>query len=282
VVDGEGMKTAAVLVIKSSDGIEEFYIDMVMKSLMPYMAGIYVQDQGCTDNTMEVIRQTVAGAVPLIIEEEHNPLSRFDRNYLEQKFRNKAIERCEELFNPDWIVQNDADDFFTSFFFDKFISMGEKGELKNINSIFYATERFITPSHKSGWRGDSSEYGGQMWHDPHFKVWRAAIKCRYPVRESGFFHYTPITDCNPAFCMQGVCNIHLHRSFGPKAFDFWRHDGDQFENTIPFNPRKQAPKWFNSPQNRGSWIETDFVWPSYVLDKWAQWGDLTEDRRDYK
>jgi hypothetical protein len=60
--------------------------------------------------------------------------------------------------------------------------------------------------------------------------------------------------------------------FGPKAFNFWRSDGDEFEETKPFNPRKQAPKWFSSPVNMGSAIKIDYPWPDFIMDKWKEWG----------
>lgn len=280
------MKICSVIVLKSTDGIDEYYIDMAIKSLLPYVSGIYVQDQGCIDNTIKVIRDTVKAGptvVPLIIEHVLNPHPRFSLGYDECLYRNMAIARCEELFpDAEWLLQNDADDLFTPYFFETIAKMEAIGHLEGINSIFYATERFITPEMKSGWRGDLVEFGGKYYHDPHNKVWRSSLKVRYPEKKDGQFHNVPVTDMYPVKIIEGICNIHLHRSFGPKAFSYWAQAGDVFEKTIPFNPRKQAPKLFTDPQNMGSAVSAGFEWPEYILYKWAQWGDLDYQRRNYK
>jgi len=278
------MKISAVFVIKSENGIDEYYMDMAIKSVLPYVSSIYVQDQCSTDNIVEIIKEIVGNKVPLAIEQVSAPFHRFSIKYNEPVYRNSAIERCEKIFDPEWIVQNDADDLFTPYFYETVREIYEKGDLEGRNSIIYATERFITPGHKSGWKGDFVEFGGNMYHDPHYKFWRASIKLRYPVVEEGHFHNVPETNVFPVYMMppDKVCNIHLHRSFGPKAFNFWREGGDEFENTIPFNPRLQAPKKFTGPQNMGSAVEVDFEWPEYIISKWDEWGDLTENRRNYK
>lgn len=276
------MNLVACIVLKSEDGIDEYYIDIAIRSLVPYVSGIYIQDQGCTDDTIKVI-QNIKTSVPIFIEEELTNLPRFSAGYNECLYRNKAIERCEQLFRPEWIVQNDADDFFTNYFFERFLEMDSKGELAGAKSIYYATERFIAPGFKSGYRGDMVEMGGQYFHDGHNKVWRADAKPRYPVTDGGAFHHA-LTDLYPAIVMSPneVCNIHLHRSFGPKAFNYWRSEGDVFDETVPFNPRRQAPKLWCAPANMGSWVKSDYQWTWYVMEKWERWGDLDEQRRSYK
>ena len=267
------MNIAAVMVLKSSNGVEEYYVDMALKSMMPYVSGIYVQDQGCTDNTIGVIKKTVGDAVPLMIEEVYNPFPRFSLEYNEPLYRNGSIERCESVFNSDWIIQCDADDIFTPFLFNQVQRLENTGILSCYNGIFYSSDRFITPGYKTGWRGDMIEFGGKMWTDPHYKFWRTSVKLRYPERDAGHFHNTPAKDPHPVICVEGICNIHLHRMFGPKAFNFWRSDGDVFEETIPFNPRKQAPKWYSSPQNMGSAIKVDYPWPEFIIRKWKEWAN---------
>ena len=260
------MKISVVMCLKSDNGLEAYYIDMALQSLLPYVNSIYIQDQGCRDNTSSVVKGVVGGKVPLLIEEEPNPHPRFSLDYNEPAYRNKAIERCEELFNPEWILQCDADDIFTPHLFESVMA----ADLTGYNGIFYASDRFITPEYKSGWRGDLIEYGGKLWVDPHYKFWRASIRLRYPDVQAGHFHNVPTTDCNPVFCVEGICNIHLHRMFGPKAFAFWKGDGDVFEETKPFNPRRQAPKMFSSPVNMGSAVRCDYPWPDFILDKWKE------------
>lgn len=266
------MKIVCCMVIKSEGGIDAYYADMAILSLLPYISGIYVQNQGCTDNAIEIIKETVGQKVPLIIEQEITNLPRFSLEYNEPFYRNKSIERCEELFDSDWIIQCDADDIFTPHLFERAMEAHQRGVLDRFNGIFYASDRFITPEYKSYWRGELIEYGGKMWTDPHYKFWRTSFKVRYPVREAGHFHNVPQKDPSPVLCIDGICNIHLHRMFGPKAFNFWRYDGDVFEETIPFNPRRQAPKFFNSPQNMGSAVRVDYPWPDFIMKKWMEWG----------
>lgn len=261
------MNIAVCMCLKSSEGIEAYYVDMALKSLLPYVSVVYVQDQGCTDDTIEIIKVTVGDKIPLVIEQEFNPLPRFSMGYNEPKYRNKAIKRCEEVFSPEWILQCDADDIFTPHLFETILAT----DLTGINGFFYASDRFITPEYKSGWRGDLIEYGGRMWVDPHYKFWRASCRVRYPDREGGQFHNVPTNDPSPLLCVDGICNIHLHRMFGPKSWNFWRSDGDVFEEKTPFNPRTQAPKWFSSPQNMGSAVKVDYPWPDFILNKWKEW-----------
>jgi glycosyltransferase involved in cell wall biosynthesis len=283
-VDRE-MNIAACMCLKSVNGIEAYYVSMALKSLIPYVQGIYVQDQGSMDNTIEVVRETVYNTLPrrqLVIEEEPNPFPPFSLDYNEPRYRNKSVQRCEEVFNSDWIIQCDADDIFTPHLFETVQAAETSGVLANCNGVFYSSDRFISPQYKSGWRGDLTEWGGKLWTDPHYKFWRTRLRLRYPEIEAGHFHNVPITDCNPCFGVEGIANIHLHRMFGPKAWNFWRSDGDVFEETKPFNPRKQAPKLWSAPINMGSAIKVDYPWPDFILNKWAEWGDLNEDRTDYK
>lgn len=267
------LNIACVMVLKSENGIDAYYIDMALLSLLPHVNAIYVQDQGCRDETIEIVKETVGNRIPLIIEKEFSTHKRFDETYNEPLYRNRSIERCEELFNPDWMIQCDADDIFTPFLFEKVGEFEKLGKLEGYNGIFYSSDRFITPEFKTNYRGDLVEYGGRWWVDPHYKFWRTNFKVRYPAREAGHFHNVPARDPAPLLCIEGVCNIHLHRMFGPKAFAFWRQGGDVFEETKPFNPRRQAPKWFNAVQNMGSAVRVEYAWPDHIMNKWKEWGN---------
>jgi len=151
------MKIACCTVIKSENGIDAYYVDMALKSLMPYVCGIYVQNQGCTDNAIDVIKQTIGNEVPLVIDEFQTGLPRFHMDYNEPLYRNKAIERCEEEFDPDWMVQCDADDIFTPYLFEQVDKLQDNGELDRYNGILYASDRFITPEYKSNCPDDKRD-----------------------------------------------------------------------------------------------------------------------------
>ena len=272
------MKIAAWMVVRSYDGIEEYYIDMALKSIVDHVVGVYIQNQGCEDNTIEVAKEVLGDKVPLCVDYLPTGLERFDPAYNEPEYRSKCVMRCEELFKPEWLLKIDADDMYTPFFFNRIQEEEESGRLSFFNSVRHSSERFITPE----WRSQSSHaktmYEGRAYYDPHSHLWRTGLGIQYiknPGMGGSFFHCVLNKAPDPTFWLPGICNIHLHRSFGPKAFPFWKEGGDEFEETIPFNPEVQAPKWFQSQMNMGEAIRTtsaEFTWPSFVMDKWNAWG----------
>lgn len=269
------MNIAAVLVVKSTGGLEEFYVSMAVRCLVGNVKYLYVQNQGCDDDTIgEILRYS--NGLDLVIENIENDLPRFDLRYNEPYFRSLSIERCEKVFNPTWILQIDADEIFTKEFFSQINNLNRLGKLDRCNGCFYPSDRFITPKWNSRFSDDMRDdvNGGPKLVDPHHKFWRASIKSRYsnnPTLNHNF-HGVMSPSPHPMVTLQGICNVHIHRMFGPKAFKFWAEGGDKFENTIPFDPSKMAPVWFNHKVNMGSAVYEPYDWPDFVMEKWKSWG----------
>ena len=265
------MRLAAHICTKN-DG---YYIDMALKSVAPYVEGIYVQDQSSTDDTVGVVAK-VQKMFPdkIVLETVSQPLEPFHKDYNEVEFRNKAVQRTIELFNPDFICKLDSDELITEFFFN---SMRELDPVNSkFNAICVSESRFISRTLVSA---DQEIYGfhkgGNWYYGGHVLFWRVSLGTRYH-HNSAFpgCHFHPILspDPHPYYWLPGNCHIHLHRTFGPKAFKFWAEGGDKFEEVNPFNPRTMAPKWFNDRGNLGTAEEIEYAWPDYVLAKWKEFG----------
>ena len=263
---------------------DEYYVDMALKAALPYVDGIYIQEQGCTDDSVKVIRETVKHQVPIVIDHVPHNLGRFSPAYNEPEFRNQAIDNAEMLFpKNDWLLQCDADDLYTPLFFESVKKLDAEGKLEGFNSIRQSGERFISPE----WRaqeGDNElgiiqEIDGVKYLDPHTRLWRMRQGVRYVVNpefsdgDFPFLHCVLMPEPVPVYWLPGICVIHLHRMFGPKAWAFWEEGGDVFERRTPFNPAKQAPKWFAADVNMGNAKHTPYDWPDFVIEKWLKWGE---------
>jgi len=270
------MKIAVWMVVRSYSGIEEYYISMAIESVVNYVDAIYIQDQGCEDQTIQVAKETVRDRIPLVIESVPTNLPRFDKAYNEPFFRSQALKRAEEIFKPDFLLKCDADDMYTPDFFKTVKQMEESGELSKYNSIRHSSERFITPEWRSQSKHAKQIFDGLPFYDPHIHFWRSGLGIHFvknPGMGGSFFHCVLNKEPIPILCLPGIHNIHLHRSFGNKAFKFWAEGGDEFEETTPFCPEKQAPKWFRSQLNMGQATYTPYPWPEYIKDKWRKWGE---------
>lgn len=263
------MRLAAHMVVKN----DVYYVDMALKSVAPNVEGIYVQDQSSTDGTPDVVRE-MQKLFPgkIVLETVEQPYERFHKDYNEVEYRNKALQRMIELFNPDFICKLDADEIITQFLFDTIRS----SELDQYNAVCVSESRFISRKLVSA---DQEVYGfkvGNHWYyGGHVLFWRVSLGTIYhhnPAFPGCHFHPILLPDPQPYIWIPGNCHIHLHRTFGPKAFDFWREGGDEFENHHPFNPRVSAPKWFNDRVNLPTCVEIDYAWPDYVLAKWKEFG----------
>jgi glycosyltransferase involved in cell wall biosynthesis len=267
----DGMKIVAYMVVKN----DEFYIDMALQSVLPFVAGIYIQDQKSTDGTTDIIRSFVNKYPDLIkhdvVDTEIN--ERFDPNYNEPKYRSLAVQKAEELYNPEFILKLDADEIYTEHFFKSVLSL--KGFGDNYRGAKVSGDRFISKIYKTGCPYSvTMSPQGKRFYDPHTQIWKADLHVRYyrnPAM-SGFLHCVHSPDPQPVYWLDGICNIHLHRTFGPKAFNFWAEGGDIFERKTPFNPQVSAPKWYNNQVNIKTAEQVNFKWPSFVLDKWKEWG----------
>ena len=272
------MDITAWMVIKD----DEYYVDMAVKAILPYVSAIYVQDQKSKDNSVDIIGESVANRIPYWIETVDTGLERFDPTYNEPHYRNLALKRAKELFKSDWLLQFDADDYYTPYFFKRLKELEDSGELAPYNSIRQSSERFVTPEYRAQ-RGANSLgihqiINGEAFLDPHTRLWRSNLGCEYVENpafkdsEMHFLHCVLHPEPMPMYWLSGMCVIHLHRMFGPKAWAFWEEGGDKFDKITPFNPRRLAPKWFYDMVNMGDAVYTDYDWPDFVMNKWKEWG----------
>lgn len=262
---------------------DEYYVDMALLSCLPFVKYVYVQDQGSTDNSTKVIADTInqfnsetkLPPVEYIIEIEDTQLKRFDPTYNEPKYRSLALQRAADLFQSKWLLQCDADDMFTPHFFAHAMALEQAGKDQH-NSIRHASERFITPEYRA-WDPNIHKVNGVEYIDPHTRLWKSSMGSRYvlnPAFKNTFLHCVLQPHPGPEYWLPGICNIHLHRTFGPKSWNFWEEGGDVFERKTPFNPKRQAPKWWNADVNMGKAVkimDKEYVWPEFVLRKWREW-----------
>ncbi len=266
---------AAFMVVKD----DVFYVDMALKSVIPYVKGVYIQDQMSVDGTYEKVLQMKEEYPGKIVVEQIDTGTpeRFGPDYNEPKFRNMALRRAEELFKAAWVLKLDADEIYTEYFFKrlkgllvgnpKFECIRLSGE-RPISKDYWATLG-STELEKTEWSPEGGKFG-----DPHTQVWRAGkyyYACN-PGLPGTFFHPILTPDPQPQYWLPGITNVHLHRTFGPKAFNFWAEGGEDFERKTPFHPPSMCPGWYNNRVNMGTAEKRDFVWPEYILTRWKEWG----------
>jgi len=102
------------------------------------------------------------------------------------------------------------------------------------------------------------------------QLWRAG---KYyfipnPALGGGNFHPVLHPDPQPVYWLPGLCNFHLHRTFGPKSYAFWEEGGEKIDRSKPFRPPRDCPQWFFSEVNMFTAEKRDFEWPEYILEKW--------------
>jgi glycosyltransferase involved in cell wall biosynthesis len=258
------MRIAAFMVVKN----DAFYVQMALRSVLPHVVGVYIQDQGSTDGTVQAIRAMACDKI--VADFINTGLPRFDKEYNEPRYRTIAVEECERIFKPDWILKLDADEIYTEHFFRSL----ETRDLSDVNAVRVAGDRFISRTHRSV-HPSAIEVSpaGVPFVDPHTQLWRAGMGVKY-VSNPAFVRFHPVLspDPVPQLWLPGVCNIHLHRTFGPKAVAFWQEGGEKAPPGPPYHPPTMFPAWYNSGANMGNAEEIAFEWPDYVLREWDQWG----------
>ena len=258
------MKIAAYMVVKN----DAYYVQMAIKSVLPYVVGVYVQDQMSTDGTGTEILKLGDNRIYLdrVDTGQHD---RFEDAYDEPYWRSLAVEKCEQVFKPEWILKLDADEIYTEYFFNE---LG-KVNLDKYEAVRVAGDRFISKTRRSNHPSAmETSPEGVKFIDPHTQLWRAGLGIKY-ITNPAFTKFHPILhpDPWPQYWLEGIANIHLHRMFGPKALLFWQDEGGG-NMTHPYHPPTQAKKWYESSVNLGNSERVDFEWPDFVLEKWASWG----------
>lgn len=278
------LNIAAFMVLKN----DFYYLPMALQSILPYVKGVYIQDQMSTDGSYEKAKELMKQFDLDNFENPDNPIGlcveqidtgtdeRFGSKYDEPRFRTMAVKRAEEIFKPDWILKCDADEIFTEHFFNSLANLLSDPDFsQGVNGVKVAGERFVSMTHRSMYpEGMEFSPSGVPFPDPHVQLWKANHGHYYIPNPAfnGYFHPILLPSPKPIYWLEGICNIHLHRTFGPKSFNFWAEGGDLFERKSPFHAPTMAPKWFQSERNMGTAEKVDYKWPEYVLTKWREWG----------
>lgn len=269
------MKIACWIVVRN----DEFYIDMAIKSVLPYVSGIYILDNGSTDKTIDIIKSFKSKKIflekikykferPNIYKGDRTAThpywkwdSRYDGNSLEAQTRNLCIKHCVKRFKPDWLIQLDADEIFTPLFFKQL----KNYDLKNIVAIKHSTERFVTKDRL----GYNPKFGAH--YDPHERSWNPNLGIRWVKQDKKNGHVVPRLPNGRQWkivWMDGIVHIHLHRTFGPKSEEFW---GVKKKLGVPYNPKENISR-FNALLKESK--PTKFNWDGleFVINKWKRWG----------
>ena len=159
-----------------------------------------------------------------------------DGGYNQIDARNYALKKiCSHDLN--WVLQFDADDFYTSSFFNYISSVGEDKNyiccacytLNSINTFWYKEK--IDRSHN-----------GRMLLNPHIRMWRKNIGLSYSECDNANAVFTNRTrHCNVDFPMmrdreiEFICNpmhFHLHNILRKKHHKS-RVDSRKFDYELP-------------------------------------------------
>jgi len=267
------MKFAVWMVVRD----DEYYVDMAIKSVLPYVDGIYILDNGSEDGTIETIESFDSAKILLekikydVPSHKKSPYWGFDPQYdgnsLEAQTRNLCVKNCIEAFNPAWLIQIDADEVYTKLFFETLNNL----DLHNLTAVQHSTDRFCATDYISRqptiWAGDR--------YDPHHRSWNGNLNVKWhryegnhvvPEIMPGHQHFGGDT----APWLDGIIHIHLHRMFGPKSVEFW---GTPKEAGVPYNPRITSPKLFAEQMQNAKKVAFD--WDKelpFVIEKWREWG----------
>ena len=280
------MTNIVVIVVRD----EEFYIDMCLESILPYIDKVYILDTGSADSTVEIIKSYSYKYHNIVLEEKYfGGKYSFDSGYKELEARNYALSKAKELFSPDWIICMDADEVYNDKFWDYF-NLAIK---ENKFSICHGTELLSSSTTLYKSKDSVSIVQGHEMFDTHSRVWNNKIrdvKWHEPVGA----HVT--LGLSGEFAIQEPVHFHLHRTFGPKSIYtwlFWRGDP-------PINPgcyqkidynifnigfyKKNYPELFTEggkftpPKEvlqrnlEVSITVNSTIIPQFVLEKWKLWG----------
>jgi len=271
------MKVCAWMVVKD----DVFYVDLAIKSVLPYVDGVYIQDQLSTDGTTERIKQLQEEYPGKIIHEleDTDVKERFESTYNEPLWRTTALRRAEEIFDPQFLLKLDADEFYTPHFFEQLKNLEAPLQCKTFNSLMISGERFISTKYRAACPDDERrDRFENKYYDPHILFWSRRVKVNYirnPAFPNSYLHCIMSPEPTPTHWVPGLCVLHLHRTFGPKAKIFWEEGGEKLDKK-PYNPKEQCPNWYNHRVNMGTAERLDFNWPDYVLERWSQWGEIWE------
>ena len=240
---------------------DEYYIELALKSVLPYADGIYILDNGSTDKTIKLIESFKSDKIflekikynferPDFDKGDHtwtHPYwqwnEKYDGDSLEAQTRNLCVRHCIERFSPDWLIQLDADEVYTPLFFQKLSEL----DLTKISAIRHSTDCFLT-------KNIIMRRPNEDAFDSHYRSWNPKLNIQWKKTNRREGHVGPKvyeTEKQKFYWMDGIVHIHLHRTFGPK--------------TITKEETNELLK--------GSIKKVDFDWHKldFVITKWRWW-----------
>ena len=263
---------------------DAYYVDMAIKSVLPYVDGFYILDNGSDDGTIEIIESFNSNKIILEKIKYNFPNTKqseywgydeqYDGNSLESQTRNMCVRACTEAFKPDWLIQLDSDEVYTKLFFETLATL----DLSSLFSITHSTdvfwgEQFIARQ-PDIWLGDR--------FDPHHRSWNGKLNVKWHMPKGK--HVIPVMmpegrHFGGEGWIDGIVHIHLHRMFGPKSTEvFMRVGGDDGQSHFEFyNTRLWKQLWSNAKK-------VDFDWEKelpFVIEKWKEWGMVTERWKEW-
>lgn len=245
---------------------EEDFIEYIIDYHMQFVDGMYISDNGSTDNTWDILLSAkkkykdklFIEKYPIKYTPEYNlPWEEMKNPFDEVTVRNDAIKRCKEIFSPDWLIQLDGDELFLPSTVDVI------KRYPNALSISHST---LNPV------GDISTHPtekrfGMILIDPHARIWNTKYQINY-MRNKAFqnktYHCIPVLASNSRHLFENAGNqfvndkihLHLHWLYGRKLFEFYKQKGitdrnemkqqtNQFYNLLPQEIKDYREVWFN-------------------------------------
>jgi len=274
-----------VLVVRD----EEFYIDMCLQSILPFIDHLYILDTGSKDRTTEIINEFSIKYPNKIILEcgDFGGSRRFGEGYRELEARNYALSRARAHFNPDWIICMDADEVYSEIFF----SFMNTAISENRIGVTHATNIPVYPNMVNNNKDALSNVRGNILFDVHTRIWNDKRLTVNWTQQIGQHVTLPIP---VDFIIPSVVHYHLHHMFGPKSIFswlLWRGDPPVVPPEVDIYKQDfytdRYPELFDSvskfipPPHLLLNIKNDSVvvpdsnkLPNYVVDRWLQWGNF--------
>jgi len=285
-----------VLVVRD----EEFYIDMCLDSILPYIDCLYILDTGSKDRTVEIIFEFGEKYPNKILLEFGNfgGDRRFALDYRESEARNYALTRAKELYNSDWIICMDADEVYTSNFWNLFSTIDP-----DVGSIGHSTDCPTTPTTMSRHPLSMVNWGPHKLHDPHCRIWNVHkynVEWINPKNRHVILSHNGSDDLVCDLIIDETVHFHFHHIFGPKSFYSWVNKGlltqpgngsgllsediyhqEVYEKNYPqlFNERNKfvPPKeMFKNITDVSVPISEKSKLSNFVIEKWNNWWDISE------
>jgi glycosyltransferase involved in cell wall biosynthesis len=119
-------RICAVMVVRS----EAYYLRLSLACALRHSDHVFVLDTGSTDESMQILASELERVGPARLAFEQRDFGgsyNFEggsyptndpRAYREMEARNYALERAEQLFDPDWMVRLDVDETMAGSLFD--------------------------------------------------------------------------------------------------------------------------------------------------------------------